>query len=56
MLLTIGEVRLFTLGVWEAFQSTFEEAGFEVYERRERVELPDIEQTQAQREAGTGFG
>jgi len=46
-----GDAQLLANDVWQAFQSTFEEAGFEVYEHRERIELPEPMETQAQREA-----
>ena len=35
-----GNTRLLTDNVWNAFQSTFEEAGYDVYNHRELVELP----------------
>lgn len=41
--------KLLTDDVWRAFQWMFAEAGFEIYEHRERIELNMPAQTQAQR-------
>ena len=46
-----GENRLLTEEVWRNFQLMFEETGFEVYEHRERVEVAEPLQTEAEREA-----
>ncbi len=46
-----GETRLLTPDVWNSFQKMFEESGFEVYVSRAVIEVQEIEQTEAEREA-----
>ena len=36
---------------WHSFQLMFEESGFEIYEHREYVDVPEDEPTQAERDA-----
>lgn len=46
-----GTTKILTDIVWKKFQDMFEEAGFEVYECSERVEVPLPVQTQGERDA-----
>jgi hypothetical protein len=46
-----GQCKLLTASVWHSFQAMFEESGFEVYEHRERVTIPQHKPTQAEKDA-----
>lgn len=46
-----GTTKLLTSRTWRNFQIVFEESGFEVYERREVVEVDELEEIKEQGEA-----
>ncbi len=46
-----GDKKLLTEDAWKSFQQMFEETGFEVYERRERIETDEHFQIEGEREA-----